>query len=405
MRLNIVYECESSAARKSRVLLGASICVAWTSCSVAPIGKYLHFWLAVSLACVAISLILVGLYGVEKFVRRRRALYGAWLLALYLLFVTAFAVCYPFLQKHTLNGGSDREDALRIELIAIAHHQYPYEVKTFLGNLPTPLPGAMVLATPFYLIGHIAWQNLLWLGLFLLCSLRMFRSRMTAGVFLVVFVAASPSNLSDFVSGGDYLTNFFYFAVAITLFSRSLNRSLVWSLPAAIFLGIALSSRSIYFVAIVPLGVLVWQRMSAVRAATLMVVVVATTTAVTLSVFFPHPIAHLLVQLRQGSGKLRYMPHSLHAQWTLPALALLISFASVFFRMSLARLFLIFSMSTCAVVLPPIVTLALHAGRLPFECSYLAICALPYGLWALSRYEALLPSITRQSCDNWLTTT
>lgn len=394
-----------TAEKNTHILLGASICVAWVSCSVAPIGKYLGFWPALGLTCVAIGLIIVGLYFVGKCIRKGRSLHGAWILSLYLLFVTAFAIFYPFLQKHTLNGGSDREDALRIEITAVAQHRYPYATRTFLGNPPTPLPGAMLLATPFYLLGHIAWQNLLWLALFMLFLLRLFRSRNTAMFFLLFFLLASPSNLGDFVTGGDYLTNLFYFVVAITLFVRGVPRSLAWSLLTAVFLGIALSSRSIYFVAIIPLSSLVWQRTNARRAAVLMATVVVTALAVTFSVLFPHPVQHLLGQLSQGSGKLRYMPNALHAQWMLPLLAVSISFVSVFIRMSLDRLFLVFALSTCLVVLPPIITLAIHAGRLPYECSYLAICALPYGLWAFSRYEALIASATRQSCDNWLTTT
>ena len=98
-------------------------------------------------------------------------IWGWWPLAL----TAAFAVLYPISLKHTLNVGSDREDALRIELNAVRHHQYPYGTHTFLGNPPTPLPGAMLLAALFFTIGHIAWQNFLWLALFFLFAVHFFR--------------------------------------------------------------------------------------------------------------------------------------------------------------------------------------------------------------------------------------
>jgi hypothetical protein len=403
----------ASSDSNRRILLSISICGAWASCSLAPIGKYLGYWRGVCIACIAIALIFLGLHLVGKSIRKNRLIPGSWFLLLYLSFVAAFAVLYPFMQKHTLNGGSDREDALRIELTAVAHHHYPYDARTFLGNPPTPLPGAMVLALPFYEIGHISWQNLFWLAPFLLCLLHLFRNWTAAMFFIVVFLALSPSNLSDFVTGGDYLANFFYFAVAVTFLVHTFDRPFAWSVLATVFMGLVLSSRSIYFVATVPLASLIWQRTDFRRAVILFATICVAASAITLPVFFPHPLPHLLAQLSQGSGKLRYIPSYFHAQWTLPLLALLIASVSIFIRMNLKRFFLIFALSACVVVLPPIVTLSFHVRMLPYECSYLAIFALPYGLWALSRYEDLAaPSAPeergvsglRQSRDNWLTT-
>jgi hypothetical protein len=91
---------------------------------------------------------------------RPRQIGTVWLLLLFLALTTAFAILYPISLRHPLNIGSDREDALRIELDAVRDHQYPYDAHTFLGNPPTPLPGAMLLAAPFFALGHIAWQKL-----------------------------------------------------------------------------------------------------------------------------------------------------------------------------------------------------------------------------------------------------
>ena len=112
----------------------------------------------------------------------------AWFVLLFALLAGAFDALYPISLRHTLNRGSDREDALRIELDAMRHHLYPYDARTFLGNPPTPLPGAMLLAAPFYAIHHIAWQNFLWLALFFVFTARWFRYRATALFFLATFL-------------------------------------------------------------------------------------------------------------------------------------------------------------------------------------------------------------------------
>jgi hypothetical protein len=246
----------------------------------------------------------------------------------------------------------------------------------------------MLLAAPFFAIGHIAWQNFLWLALFFLFAIRFFRYRATALFFLAVFLLFSPGNLSDFTSGGDYLTNFIYLAIAIALFARSLRRrSFSISILAALFLGVTLSSRIIYIVVLIPLFALTLQRISSRRATALFAVILLAAAAVTLPFFAPHPITHLLEQLDQNSGKLRFMPSGLHPQWTLPLLAVIVSCAAFFVRMNLPRLFLIFSAAAFVMLAPFVVSFALHAEQLRYAFFYLTTCTLPFSLWALSRYE------------------
>ncbi len=97
---------------------------------------------------LGILFICLGMRGLDRLNQQQRQISAGWLLVLVLILTAAFAVLYPISQKPSLNRGSDREDALRIELNAVYHHQYPYGTHTFLGNPPTPLPGAMLLAHP-----------------------------------------------------------------------------------------------------------------------------------------------------------------------------------------------------------------------------------------------------------------
>jgi hypothetical protein len=173
----------------------------------------------------------------------------------------------------------------------------------------------------------------------------------------------------------------------VTLFNRSLDHSLYAPIPAALLLGVALSSRILYAVILVPLLSLTLQRSSRLRAAVLFFLVLLAACAVTLPVLSPHPLSRLLLQLQQNATKLRYIPSPIHPQWTLPLLAILVACTAFFVRMDLPRLFLIFSAATLVMLAPFVVTFALHSDKLRYAFFYLSVSTLSFSLWALSRYE------------------
>ncbi|MGD0445991.1 MAG: hypothetical protein ABSA39_18810 [Edaphobacter sp.] len=257
----------------------------------------------------------------------------------------------------------------------------------------------MLLAAPFFALGHIAWQNFLWLALFFVFTLHFFRYRATALFFLAIFLLLAPANLSDITSGGDYLTNFFYIAIAVTLFFLSLNRALYLAILAAVFLGITLSSRIVYIPILIPLLALTLQRSSRQRTALLFTTILIAAAAITLPVFtpYPHPLSRLLQQLFQNGPKLRYIPTALHPTWTLSILALIVASSAFIIRMNLPRLFLLFSISSFVMLAPFAITFALHSEQLRYVLSYLSLSALSFSLWTLSRYERTMenePSVT-----------
>lgn len=372
-----------------RLVLILCVCFAWALISLAPIWKYLSPGKAAAATIFSLLLIALAMYWLDRINRRRQQISIGWLVLLFLVLTAAFAVLYPISLKAPLNRRSDREDALHIELSAIHNHQYPYDARTFLGNPPTPLPGALILAEPFFALGHIAWQNLLWLAIFTVFTIRFFCYRATALFFLAVFLLFAPANLADFTAGGDYITNFFYLAIAIGLFVRSLGRPFYICILAALFLGITLSSRIIYGVALIPLLALTLQRIPRFRTAVLFGTVILTSCAVTLPVFAPHPFPHLLQQLDQNSRKLRYIPAVLHPQLSLPLLAVLVSCLASFRRMDIPRLFLVFSIATFVMFAPFAVTFALSSVQHRNAFSYLSVYSLPFSLWVLSEYERI----------------
>ena len=376
-----------NSGRKRWLIVG--VCVAWVMISVHPIWKYLSHAEASAVLMFGLVLIVLGMLWLDRLKRRQRQIGFGWFAILFVVLTAAFAVLYPISLRHTLNSGSDREDALRVELDAVVHHRYPYDARTFLSNPPTPLPGAMLLAAPFFAMGDIAWQNLFWLALFFVFTVRFFDYRATALLFLTLFLLLTPANLSDLTSGGDYLTNFFYFSIAVALFTRSLGGSYYVCIPAAVFLGVTLSSRVVYAFALIPLLALTLQRASRFRTFVLFAVILGGAAAVTLPILAPDLLTHLVGLFNQNSGKLRYLPGGLHARWTLPLLAVIASSAAFFRRMDLPRFFLIFSIASFIVLAPSVVTLALYSERLRTVLSYLSICTLSFSLWALSRYEHL----------------
>jgi hypothetical protein len=374
--------------RPIRIFLVLSVCAAWVLISIAPLWKYLSHLEACAALVFGMVSIAAGMRWLQRRSLRGRRLSLGWFVLLYLLLAMAIALLYPLSLRHTLNRGSDREDALRIELNAVRRGQYPYDARTYLGNPPTPLPGAMLLAAPFYAIGHIAWQNFVWLALFFGFVVRFFRRRETALFFLVLFLLLAPSNLNDLSSGGDYIVNFFYAAIAGGLVLKSLDRTRTARVAAAICFGLALSSRIVYVFLAIPVLMLVWQRSERWRASVITAVVCAAWCGITLPIFAPHPVARLLRQLSENGGKLRHLPAALHPQWTLTALALGIACASAFVRMNRTRVFLIFGCSSFVILAPPGLSIAFAERRMPFEFSYLAISVLAFVLWALSRYES-----------------
>jgi len=389
MTVGSTYSTQDMYPSGRRFLLIFSVCAAWALISWAPVYKYLAHGKATAALLLSVLFIAVGMHWLDRLNQQQRQISAGSLVLLFLILSAAFAVLYPISLKHTLNVGSDREDALRIELHAVHHHQYPYDARTFLGNAPTPLPGAMLLAEPFFALGHIAGQNFLWLALFFCFTICFFRRCATALFFLAVFLLLAPADLSDFTSGGDYLTNFFYVAIAAALFIRSLDRTFYACIPAALFLGVTVSSRIIYAVILIPLLALTLQRTSRSRAIALFVIVLIAAAAVTLPVFAPHALTHLEQQLSQNAIKLRFIPSVLHPRWTLPLLAVMVACTTFFVRMNLPRLLLNFSITSFVMLAPFVVTFALHSEKLRYNFSYLSVCALSLSLWALSRYECL----------------
>jgi hypothetical protein len=388
---------QSPSSTLKQIAIIALVIFCWLICTVAQVEKYLSpkkATLVIGLGCgcvVAVMLVLRRLY-----LQRRDA--GRWTFVCALaLLMLSFAVIYPKSLRHEVGKGSDREDALRVELVAVMHHQYPYDARTFLNHLPTPLPGAIWLATPFFLTGRIAFQNLFWAAVFVLVLQRFFRANATTFAFVLLFLITALENLNDFDVGGDYITNILYVVTALFLMTRAIDRKEVsWlTVFAVILFGITLSSRVIYMVTLLPLFAYALQRIILRRTIILFGGVLLVALIATLPVFFPHPITRFLSQLGQNTDKFAQLPRFI-PNYVLPIFALALASIGFLVRMSLPRIYLLSGLATLIMIFPPMAFIVRAQGGfakpLTPDLEYLAVSALFIALWAFHQWEKALPN-------------
>lgn len=178
---------------------------------------------------------------------------------LLILFVT-FLQIYPMLNTALPGRGSDGDDALHLAAQALLRGDYPYHGRTYLGNPIINLPGTIILALPFTLLGHTAAQNFFWLALFGLALCRHWQDNRTVLFYFWSLLFTSPYLTYALWIGNDHISN----GLQIFLFSWGLMESAGKSPKKAIFwailLGIGLSSR-LNFVLLLPLlGAGLWRR-------------------------------------------------------------------------------------------------------------------------------------------------
>jgi len=358
---------------------GGSMCV-----------KFLHgpalalslFLLAGTVACAMVWLRWMHIKG-KTFGRK-------WLVIAGCLFALMFAVLFPLSLRHLVGVGSDRNDALRVASAALVHGHYLYDARTYRGDPITPLPGAIILATPFYLLGNVSLQNLFWLAMLLWFASKYFRERSTALLFVLVLLGATSSNLDDFMVGGDYLINEVYVAIALylVLLTHESKRPAIQQLGAEILLGLAIDSRPIYIVVFPLLAAYLWQRSGPKIA--LRAVLVSGFVAGALSIpFYLYDPAHF--GPLHVTHKLDGIPAKYKATIVLPILGFLTSCLGFLVKLSKPRVYLLLGASMSLMLGIPGVMGLFSAGVLTVEgwysLSWLTTATFFLMLWALWTYE------------------
>ncbi len=171
----------------------------------------------------------------------------------------AHLLLHPFEDGRGPLLSSDRDEALEVAVGRWLDGDYPYYAKSEVAGPLSVLPGGVLLALPFVMIGKVGLINVAWLVAFLFVMRREFGSAGRAIGLLVLMLGGSPAALYEFVSGGDLIANGIYVAVGVGLCLRCWSAEALRpgpALAAAAFLGVAVASRA-NFPLVCPL-VLAW---------------------------------------------------------------------------------------------------------------------------------------------------
>jgi len=296
----------------------------------------------------------------------------------------AFAILFPKLNGQLPGQGSDRDDALNIAVAALLRGEYPYLQPTYLGNPVTPLPGALLLAAPFVVLGNAALQALAWPALWSAAMLAAKRSWRT--VMAVAVVLLSPEALRETLTGGDLLANGVYIALAIWLLLRtaSFAAPAAWRVSLAILLlGVTLASRP-NFLLLLPIITVAFGRSAGAMRAVLWVGAagaVALVLALPFYLYAPEAFTPLHVSRKLHLSGVAWSSSLLIGASV--ALALVLAWRShaqrVFYDCAL--------MCSLPFVLHALVD-SLGSGCLEVQSLGYALCALPFAGLAMAQVDA-----------------
>lgn len=181
----------------------------------------------------------------------------AFLLALVFLAGVAvvFMVIFPIANVHIPGRGSDSADGLNLAVKEILNLRYPYNVRAYLGNPISELPGSILLSMPFVIMGNSAYQNIFWIFVFCIFLKSYLKTwRLVFPLMLLIFVL-SPVVDQQLVTGGPNLANEIFIMLSMYLFISQMSgahHSTLAKTGSAVFLGIAMSSK-LNFVLVGPL--------------------------------------------------------------------------------------------------------------------------------------------------------
>ena len=240
----------------------------------------------------------------------------------------AFGVLYPLADAGVFGGGSDSDDALNLATRALLHRQYPYHVRTYLGGPATYLPGSLLLALPFTILGNAAYQNLFWMAV-LLCVVATIVDVRLALLLIWTVLALCPRVGQLIITGGELLASGIYVPLAVLFAIEPPKRrwwNERWWLRCAI-LGLALSSR-INYVLLIPVVLAAIARQRGWRRALESGAVIAATMIVVIGPFWLYdPAAFWQAGIEQQNAAATHVLPSAHllVPWLSAAFALAVA--------------------------------------------------------------------------------
>lgn len=254
------------------LLAGLALGLVPTMSAAALIEKYLGLgvfgvYLISSVAGLCVLLVLMMCLNryLESIITARRVL---WLLVLLVVAIAVvFVVVYPIQDARERFGrGLDNDDALDLAATELIHGRYPYYPETYFGNPLSPLPGSVILATPFVaLFGKSAVQNLVWIAVLFWIMSRYYPVQLVP--IMAITVLSFPVFLQQLIGGSDYIANSIQMLLVVVFVDRFYHKAKPVKVAVfALLSGLILSSRLIY-APLFPLLMLVTLRREGVRSA------------------------------------------------------------------------------------------------------------------------------------------
>jgi hypothetical protein len=275
--------------------------------------------------------------------------------------ISVFAVGYPIVNQGGPEKSSDREDGLNIAVTRMIHGENPYypAFNPHAGPLSV-LPGSITLATPFVVIGNSAYQNIFWLGVFLIAAARFFKDRALALALISLPLALSPALQYEFISGGDLISN----GIFVTIFS--LAALSIWLNPDAphwlrwltcLLLALGLASRA-NFILLTPIfGAIIWRANGPRQALVAMALVGVAVLAFTVPFYLRDPAAFTPLLSRYKLSSINHaLPWASHAMLGMTILVSLLLSVRIIMKSQMLPLIDAFFRACAIATLTPILS-------------------------------------------------
>lgn len=318
----------------------------------------------------------------------RWVLFGAaGLVALIVLLV------FPKIHAGKFGSGTDRADAYLVGLHAIFHRSYPYYFNTPQGNPLTPMPGALMLALPFYLLGNISLENIFWVFAFAWFLTRFYRSASAYLLFFGAYILCSTVAMQDLITGGDYLINTLYVAISmygvVLVYQKPTGRGM--RILAVIFYAITLCSRPIFVLATLPvISAFILQKDGKRSLAAFLTLNILVALIIVGPFYFYDP-SHF-TPLQTPASYLRWAPPALHVKILLSCATLFVAAASFFRRLEVISIFGWVALAFAAMFIPYCFMVAVVQGwTVPIflhQWTYSLPVTIFGGLWLIRQAES-----------------
>ena len=312
--------------------------------------------------------------------------------------IVLFALVYPLVNSGVVGEGSDRDEALNVGTGELLHGRYPYRVLAVSGqNTPapewdprgspiSPMPGALLFAVPFFLLGDASYQSFFWLIVFFLTARTCFRDGRLALLSLWALLFLCPVSLHEVMTGGDLLANSLWVFVLTVFLIRCVSRPAAGfgvQLLSAVLFGLGMSSRA-NFLLIGPLVLSTLIRRAGWKPAVRFMALSALVCAAVTLPFYLYDPAHF-TPLRAYGKLARFESILPHAGVVVPALGMLLSAALSFQRMDAKGVVLF---RNCAIVLAwpvvwAVVLSSVSVGGLELgKFAWYGLSFVPFGMMA-----------------------